>query len=102
MSELGNVFQSNDEFWEHVKENPRMVGIPVSENKGLDLLSALADIREAYRQNVEIGDTMLTLLGTVLMGVVNGEAEQMVEEIIVLDAMEDLDKGLKKVLDEGR
>ena len=102
MSELGNVFQSNDEFWEHVKENPRMVGIPVSENKGLDLLSALADIRVAYQQSTEIGDTMLTLLGTVLMGVVNGEAEQMVEEIIVLDAMEDLDKGLRKVLDEGR
>ena len=41
MSGLENVFRDNDEFWQYVKENPRMVGIPVSENKGLDLLGAL-------------------------------------------------------------
>ena len=100
MSGLENVFRDNDEFWEYVKENPRMVGIPVSENKGLDLLGALRDVREAYKKDTEIGDTMLTLLGTLLMGTANGEGEQMIEEIIVSEAMVDIDNGLKEVLDE--
>jgi len=100
MSGLENVFRDNDEFWQYVKENPRMVGIPVSENKGLDLLGALRDVREAYKKDTEIGDTMLTLLGTLLMGTANGEGEQMIEEIIVSEAMVDIDNGLKEVLDE--
>ena len=102
MSELENVFQDNDEFWEYVKENPRMLGIPVSENKGLDLLAALKDVREAYKKDQEVGDTMLTLLGTLLMGTANGDGEQMIEEIIVSEAMVDIDNGLKEVLDEER
>jgi len=100
MSGLENVFRDNDEFWQYVKENPRMVGIPVSENKGLDLLGALRDVREAYQKDTEIGDTMLTLLGTLLMGTANGDGEQMIEEIIVSEAMVDIDNGLKEVLDE--
>ena len=102
MNESESVYQNNDEFWNYVKENPRIVGIPVSEHKGLDLLSALRDVREAYKKDLEIGDTMLTLLGTLLAGVVNGDGEAMVEEVIVSEAMVDIDKEVKKVLDEGR
>ena len=101
MSESINVFQDNDEFWDYVKENPRVLGIPVSEHKGLDLLSALKDVREAYKKDVQMGDTMLTLLGSLLLGIVNGEGEAMIEEVIVSEAMVDIDREVKKVLDEG-
>ena len=101
MSESINVFQDNNEFWDYVKENPRVLGIPVSDNKGLDLLNALRDVREAYRKDIEIGDTMLTLLGTLLVGIVNGDGEQMLEEVIVSEAMVDIDTSLKEILDEG-
>ena len=101
MSESINVFQDNNEFWDYVKENPRVLGIPVSDNKGLDLLNALRDVREAYRKDLEIGDTMLTLLGTLLLGIVNGDGEQMLEEVIVSEAMVDIDTSLKEILDEG-
>lgn len=101
MSESPNVFQGNDDFWNHVKENPKMLGIPVTEAKGLDLLNALRDIREAYKENAERGDTMLTILGTLLMGIANGDGEQMLEEVIVSEAMVDLDTSLKEILNEG-
>jgi hypothetical protein len=101
MSESINVFQDNDEFWDYVKENPRVLGIPVSEHKGLDLLSALKDVREAYKKDAQIGDTMLTLLGSLLLGIVNGEGEAMIEEVIVSEAMVGIDKEIKKVLNEG-
>jgi len=102
MSESADVFQDNDEFWDYFKDNPRIVGIPVSEHKGLDLLSALRDVREAYKKEPYIGDTMLTLLGSLLAGVANGEGDEMVEEVIVSEAMVNVDSELKKVLDEGR
>lgn len=102
MSESENAFQNNDEFWQYVAENPRVVGIPVTENKGLDLLSALKDVREAYQLDLAIGDTMLTMLGTLLAGIANGDGEQMLEEVIVSEAMVGFDKHLREVLDEGR
>jgi len=101
VNESANVFRDNDEFWEYVKENPRIIGIPVSEHKGLDLLSALRDVREAYKKDPAIGDSMLTILGTLLAGVANGDGDEMVEEVIVSEAMSNVDKELKKVLDEG-
>ena len=101
MNESANVFRDNDEFWEYVKENPRIIGIQVSEHKGLDLLSALRDVREAYKKDPAIGDSMLTILGTLLAGVANGDGDEMVEEVIVSEAMSNVDKELKKVLDEG-
>lgn len=101
MSESANVFQDNDEFWDYVAEHPRVLGIPVSETKGLDLLNALRDVRMAYQKDLDMGDTMLTLLGTLLLGIVNGDGEQMLEEVIVSEAMVDLDTNLKEILDEG-
>lgn len=102
MTESTNAFQHNDKFWDYVKDNPLLVGISVSDKKGLDLLSALRDVRETYKKNPEAGDTMLTLLGTLLAGVASGEGDEMVEEVLVQEAMINLDTELKGVLDEGQ
>jgi len=101
MSESGNVFQDNNEFWQYIKEHPKALGIPVSETKGLDLLNALRDVREAYLKDAKTGDTMLTLLGSLLVGIADGDGEQMIEEVIVSEAMVNLDTSLKEILDEG-
>ncbi len=92
---------SNDSFWEYVKNNPGIIGLPISETKGLDLLSALSDVRQAYIQDVEKGDVMLTLLASLLVGAVEGHGDVMVEEVIVSEAMDKFDTQIKEVLDEG-
>jgi hypothetical protein len=102
MSESINVFQHNDDFWNYVKNNPELLGIPVSKHKGLDLLNALRDIRETYRKNLEAGDSMITLLGSLMLGIANGEGDAMIEEVIVSEAMINIDKKVEKVLDEGQ
>ena len=102
MTELADAFQHNDKFWDYVKDNPLLIGISVSDKKGLDLLSALRDVREAYKNSTEVGDTMLTLLGTLLAGVASGDGDEMVEEVLVQEAMIDIDKEIKGVLDEGQ
>jgi len=101
MNESKNVFQDGDEFWEFVKNKNGGLGIPISATKGLDLLNALCEIREAYLVNVEIGDMMITLLGSLLVGITEGKGDQIVEEVIVSEAMGELDTNLKEILDEG-
>ncbi|NDC19897.1 MAG: hypothetical protein EBZ87_06485 [Microbacteriaceae bacterium] len=101
MKESGNYYQDNNSFWNYVKDNPGIVNLPVSESKGLDLLSALRDIREAYIKNAEQGDSMLTLLGSLLVGVIEGHGDVMVEEVLVSEAMAKFDSQIKGVLDEG-
>jgi len=101
MKESGNYYPDNNSFWNYVKNNPGIVGLRVSESKGLDLLGALRDIREGYIKDVEQGDTMLTLLGSLLVGAVEGRGDMMVEEVLVSEAMAKFDSQIKGVLDEG-
>ena len=44
---------------------------------------------------------LLTILANFLVAAAQGEAEEFIEEVTVLDLMSDLDVELKKVLDEG-
>jgi hypothetical protein len=102
MKESENSYpKENDSFWDYVKENPRIIGLPVSENKGIDILGALRDIREAYKVNGIKGDIMLTLLGSLLVGAAQGQGDKMIEEVIVSEAMDSFDTHLKGILDEG-
>ncbi len=44
MSEFENAWDNDEEFWDFVGENRRMVGLAVSDGQGLDILNALRDI----------------------------------------------------------
>jgi len=88
--------------WEHIAENPLLMGIPLSEKKGIDLLSALRDIYEANKIDQETAQMLLTLLANVLVAAAQGDGEEVVEEVIVQEAMAKFDKEARKVLDEGR
>ena len=102
MKESENSYpENNDSFWDYVKENPGIIGLPVSENKGIDILGALRDIREAYKVNGIKGDIMLTLLGSLLVGAAQGKGDKMIEEVIVSEAMDSFDTHFKGILDEG-
>jgi len=103
MNESENV--SMDELegvWEHIAKNPLLMGIPLSEKKGIDLLSALRDIYEANKVDQETAQMLLTLLANVLVAAAQGDGEEVVEEVIVQEAMAKFDKEARKVLDEGR
>lgn len=95
---MGNI----TDVWEFIKENPKVIGIPLSERKGLDLLSALRDVYETNKTNHDAAQNLLTLLANVLVASAQGDGEAIVEEVIVQDAMMDLDKSLKGILNEGQ
>jgi len=100
MSELENVWDNDEEFWDFVGENRRMDGLSVSDNQGLDILSALRDIYLTIEKEPDSAMRMLTLLGTVIYASSIGEGKQFTDEIQVAAAMEQFDTNIKDILDE--
>jgi hypothetical protein len=100
MNELENVSDETDEFWEFIKNNKRMVGIPINNSTGLDILSALRDVHEIISSNPDGAKKMLTLLATVIFSSATGEGTNIVNEIQINAAMENLDKNLTEILNE--
>jgi len=100
MSELENAWDNDEEFWNFVGENKRMVGLSVSDNQGLDILNALRDIYLTIEKEPDSAMRMLTLLGTVIYASSIGEGKQFTDEIQVVAAMEQFDTNIKEILDE--
>ena len=100
MSELENAWESDEDFWDFVGQNKRMVGMAISDGQGLDILNALRDIYIEVDKETEAAKRMLTLLATVIYASSIGEGQQFTDEIQVLSAMEQFDTSIKEILDE--
>lgn len=102
MKESENVSLDNEKVWDYIKNNPLLLGLPISNNKGLDLLSAMRDVYLEMDKDIYKAKVLLTLLATVLVATSQGDGNEVIEEVLVQDAMFNLDKELKGVLDEGQ
>jgi hypothetical protein len=103
MNESESVSMDNPEdVWDYIKDNPLLMGLPLSDNKGIDILSALRDVYETSKKNPEGARMLLTLLANILVASAQGEGNEVMEEIIVLDALANMDDDLKEILDEGQ
>ena len=100
MSELENAWESDEDFWDFVGQNKRMVGLAISDGQGLDILNALRDLYIEMDREPETAKRMLTLLATVIYASSIGEGRQFTDEIQVLSAMENFDTSIKEILDE--
>jgi hypothetical protein len=100
MSELENAWDNDEDFWNFVGENKRIVGMAISDGQGLDILNALRDIYLTISKEPESAMRMLTLLGTVIYASSIGEGKEFTDEIQVVSAMERFDNSIKEILDE--
>ena len=100
MSEFENAWDSDEDFWDFVGENRKLVGISISNGQGLDILNALKDIYTTIEKEPDSAMRMLTLLGTVIYASSIGEGKQFTDEIQVVSAMEQFDSSMKEMLDE--
>lgn len=89
------------DVWDYIKDNPRIIGLPVSEQKGIDLLSALRDVYKTIDIDPKAAQVLLSLLANVLVASAQGEGDAIIEEVIVQEAMLNLDESLKGFLNEG-
>lgn len=94
---------SVNNVWEFIAKNPRILGFNVTEEKVLDLLGALAGVFYALEEeDIELAKMMLTSVATALVAGVTGSGDEVVEEIMVAEAMQDFDDSLKGLLSEGQ
>ena len=100
MSESENVWENDEDFWNFVGENKRLVGLSISDGQGLDILNALRDIYVTIEEDPESALKMLTLLATVIYASSIGEGQQFTDEIQVSSAMEQFDSSMKEMLSE--
>lgn len=100
MSESEDVSAEEADIWEYVKNNKQLIGFPLSDNSGLDILSALADVYENIDKDPTGSKKMLTLIVTVMLSAISGEGDKVVSEIRVSSAMENFDESIKEILNE--
>ena len=99
MSESGSVFPHD--VWEYIREVKPNLQIAISEKRGLNILSALEDIHQALlTEKKETVIELLTSLAAILVASYKGQLEEMLEEHDVWEAMKNIDKTLKKILNE--
>jgi hypothetical protein len=100
MSESENVWENDEDFWNFVKKNKRLVGLSISDGQGLDILNALRDIYVTIEEDPDSALKMITLLATVIYASSIGEGQQFTDEIQVASAMEQFESSMKEMLSE--
>ena len=100
MSESENVWENDEDLWDFVAENKRLVGLQISDGQGLDILNALRDIYVTIEEDPNSAMKMLTLLATVIYASSIGEGQQFTDEIQVASAMEQFESSMKEILSE--
>ena len=101
MSESENASTSDESVWDYIEKNPKIIGLPITDTKGIDLLSALRDVYIHTKKDPKVGLSLLTILANFLVASAQGEAQEFIDEVTVIELTSDLDTELRKVLDEG-
>ncbi len=101
MTESTDVSAQENSVWDFIEANPKMIGFPVSDKQGLDLLNALRDVYNMIEKNPETAANMLTMIVTVMVSAVTGSGNETIEELLVQEAMHRFDNEAKEVLNEG-
>lgn len=100
MTESEDVSAETASMWQYIKDNKQIIGFPISNTSGLDILSVLREIYETIDVDPEGAKKMLTLVATVMLSAVTGEGESVINEIQISTAMEQFDESIKEILDE--
>jgi len=101
MSESENALPLDDSFWDHIEHMDFAIAIPVSENKMLDIISALRDVYETICDDeLDEAKMCVTALAAILVASKYGKAEEVLEEFSIKEAMRDFDIHMKGILDE--
>ena len=102
MSESENVSPPFDNtFWDHVDNLDFAIGIPVSEDRLLDIIGALHDIHDTLlKGDLEDAKMCTTALAAILVASKYGKAEEVWEEFSIKEAMANFDDHMKEILDE--
>ncbi len=99
-NESENALPMDSSIWKHIEHMDMSIGIPVSEEKTLDILAALEDIYTAIDTDPEDAKHCVVALAAIFVASSVGKADIVWQEYAIKEAMETLDESLKEILDE--
>lgn len=89
--------------WYEKHKDRKILGIAVSRNHTLDFMQVLADIYEGLvTNNKQQAIEDIEVLATLLIATSLGYSEHVVEELLVRNLNDDMDKFLDDLLEEGK
>jgi hypothetical protein len=100
MNELENVSDEVQRMWDYIRDNRKILGIPLTNSSGLDILNVLRDVYLTIDEDTEDAKRKLTLVATIILSAANGDADTIVNEIRVKSAMENFDDSITEILNE--
>ena len=99
-NESENALPLDETFWNHIEHSGFTIGIPVSEDKMMNVLEVLRDIYDTIEDDPEEGRKLIIMMAAILVASKDGHADKVWEELSVQESMKDLDLTLKEILDE--
>jgi hypothetical protein len=100
MSESDSALPLDSTIWEHIAHMDFTIGIPVSENKTLNILGALEDIYDSIDVDTEEAKQCVIALAAIFVASRHDKADMVWEELSVQESMANFDNGLKEILNE--
>ena len=99
-NESENALPLDESFWEHWHHSKVGVGIPISENKTMNILGVLEDIYDTIDINKDEAKRLIIMMAAILLASKDDQAEEIWAEMVVSESMLSIDEGLKDILDE--
>lgn len=99
-NESENALPLDETFWDHIEHSGFTIGIPVSDDKMMNVLEVLHDIYDTIDSDPDEGRKLIIMMAAILVASKDGQADKVWEELSVQESMKDLDLTLKEILDE--
>ncbi len=99
-NESENALPLNEKFWEHADHLDFDMVIKLSEDKYINILTALHDVYEAIDRDPEEAKFLATSIAGLLLSSKYGKTDEVYEEMVVQAAKKNMDQGLKELLSE--
>ena len=99
-NESENVPPLDESFWDHLEHSGFTIGIPVSEDKIMNVNEVLEDIYYTIAEDPEEAQRLIIMMAAILIASKDGKADTIWQEMTVSESMKSLDKELGKILNE--
>ena len=99
-NESEDALPLDESFWNHIKHNSFTIGIPVSEDKIMNILEVLHDIYDAINDDPEEGRKLIIMMAAILIASKDGNGDKIWEELSVQESMANFDRGIQEILNE--
>ena len=100
MSESENALPLDESLWDHIEHMDYRIGIPISENRSLNILEILKDIYYINEYDNKEAQFLIIGLAAIIMTARNGNAEHIWQEFAVRESMRNFDKKAMEMLNE--